>query len=65
MLILHRKCNEQIVIGGNGAWPSFRIVVTVVEIRGNAVRLGIDAPRNISVHRREVQDEIDQEKRNE
>jgi len=65
MLILNRERNQQIVIGSNETSPSFPITVTVVEIRGNAVRLGIDAPRKISVHRREVQDEIDQEKRNE
>ena len=47
MLILSRKCNEQIVIGEN-------IVVTVVAIRGGNVRLGIDAPSSISVHREEV-----------
>jgi len=47
MLILSRKCNEQIVIGDN-------IVVTVVAIRGGNVRLGIEAPPNVSVHREEV-----------
>jgi carbon storage regulator len=47
MLILSRKCNEQIVIGE-------KIVVTVVSIRGGNVRLGIDAPANVSVHREEV-----------
>jgi carbon storage regulator len=47
MLILSRKCNEQIVIGEN-------IVITVVAIRGGNVRLGIDAPTNIAVHREEV-----------
>jgi len=48
MLILSRKCNEQIVIGDN-------IVITVVAIRGGNVRLGIDAPSSVSVHREEVQ----------
>ena len=47
MLILSRKCNEQIVIGDN-------IVVTVVAIRGGNVRLGIEAPTNIAVHREEI-----------
>jgi len=47
MLILSRKCNEQIVIGEN-------IVVTVVAIRGGNVRLGIDAPKDVTVHREEV-----------
>ncbi len=47
MLILARKCNEQIVISEN-------IVITVVAIRGGNVRLGIDAPSSVSVHREEV-----------
>jgi len=47
MLILSRKSNEQIVIGQN-------IVVTVVSISGGHVRLGIAAPREISVHREEI-----------
>lgn len=47
MLILARKCNEQIVIGDN-------VVITVVAIRGGNVRLGIDAPSSVSVHREEV-----------
>lgn len=47
MLILARKCNEQIVIGDN-------VVITVVAIRGGNVRLGIDAPTSVSVHREEV-----------
>jgi carbon storage regulator len=54
MLILTRTLNEQIVIGRE-------IVITVVEIRGNTVRLGVDAPQDVSVHRREVQDLIDRE----
>ncbi len=51
MLVLTRKKNESIVIGEN-------IVVIVVEIRGDKVRLAIDAPREVSVHRREVYDQI-------
>lgn len=51
MLILSRKTNEQIVIGD-------KIVVTVVAVRGGNVRLGIDAPRSVQVHRREVYDAI-------
>ena len=51
MLVLSRKTSESIVICDN-------IVVTVVEIRGDKVRLGIDAPRSVSVHRREVYDAI-------
>ncbi|ADV63940.1 carbon storage regulator, CsrA [Isosphaera pallida ATCC 43644] len=51
MLVLSRKKNESIVIHDG-------IVVTVVEIRGDKVRLGIEAPKNVSVHRREVYDAI-------
>jgi carbon storage regulator len=51
MLVLSRKTNESIVIGEN-------IVVMVVEIRGDKVRLGIEAPMAVSVHRREVYDQI-------
>jgi len=47
MLVLSRKKNESVVIGD-------AIVVTVVEIRGDKVRLGIQAPREISIHRQEV-----------
>ena len=51
MLVLSRKRNEQIVINDN-------IVVTVVDIRGDKVRLGIEAPTDIPVHRQEVHDAI-------
>ena len=47
MLILTRRVNEQIRIGDD-------IVLTVIEIRGNQVRIGITAPKNVSVHRQEV-----------
>jgi carbon storage regulator len=47
MLVLSRKKNESIVIDDN-------IVVTVVEIRGDKVRLGIQAPKEVPVHRSEV-----------
>lgn len=58
MLILSRAKNEEIVIGGN-------IVVTVVGIGGGDVRLGITAPKDVSVHRREVQVKIDAAKEQE
>jgi carbon storage regulator len=48
MLVLSRKLNESIVIN-NG-----EIVITLVEVRGEKVRLGVEAPRHISVHRQEV-----------
>jgi carbon storage regulator len=51
MLVLSRKKGEQIVINEN-------IVVTVVDVRGDKVRLGIEAPRDVSVHRQEVADKV-------
>lgn len=55
MLVLSRKKNESIVIDD-------RIVLTVVEIRGDKVRLGIEAPREVPVHRKEIFDMINGEK---
>ncbi|MCH2210150.1 MAG: carbon storage regulator CsrA [Fuerstiella sp.] len=51
MLVLSRKKNESIVINDD-------VVVTIVDIRGDKVRLGIEAPRDIPVHRQEVLDAI-------
>jgi carbon storage regulator len=51
MLVLSRKKNESIVINND-------ITITVVEIRGDKVRLGIVAPKTVPVHRQEVFDEI-------
>jgi carbon storage regulator len=51
MLVLSRKKNESIVINSD-------IVITIAEIRGDKVRLGIEAPKEVSVHRREVYDAI-------
>ena len=47
MLVLSRKRSESIVIDGS-------IVITVVEIRGDKVRLGIEAPREVPIHRQEI-----------
>ena len=47
MLVLSRKKNESIVVNDS-------IVITVIEIRGDKVRLGIDAPREVPIHRSEV-----------
>ena len=55
MLVLSRRRDESIIIGDN-------IVVTIVDIRGDKVRLGIDAPSEIPVHRREVYEAIQREK---
>lgn len=56
MLVLSRQRDETIMIGDN-------IEVTVVDIRGDKVRLGITAPKEISVHRKEVYDAIRRENR--
>ena len=58
MLVLSRKQDQRIVIGDN-------IVVTVVEIRGDRVRLGIEAPTEVPVHRREIYEAIQRQKRQE
>ena len=51
MLVLSRKKNESIVINND-------IIITVVEIRGDKVRLGIIAPKDVPVHRQEIFDAI-------
>ena len=59
MLVLSRGKNESIVINDD-------ITVVVIEIRGDKVRLGIEAPKEVPVHRREVWDAIHrQEKKDE
>ena len=47
MLVLTRRANQSIVIGSD-------VTVTVLEIRGDQIRLGITAPRDVTVHREEV-----------
>ena len=51
MLVLSRKKNESIVINDN-------ITIVVVEVRGDKVRLGIEAPKEIPVHRKEIYNAI-------
>lgn len=52
MLVLTRRAHESIMIGAD-------IVVTILEVRGDQVRVGIDAPRSVSVHREEVFRELE------
>ena len=54
MLVLSRKKDEKIIIGDN-------ITLMVIEIRGDKVRLGIEAPKEVSVHRQEVYEAIKRE----
>ena len=66
MLVLSRKKDESIMVGDN-------IKLTIIEIRGDKVRIGIEAPRDVTVHREEIykivkkekaeQDEIDAERK--
>jgi len=55
MLIITRKPGESIVIGDD-------IVIRCMEVRGNQVRYGIDAPKSVTVHRQEIYDRIQDEK---
>jgi len=54
MLILSRKVNEKVVIGDD-------ITVSIIEVRGDQVRIGIDAPKKVKVFRQEVFDAIREE----
>lgn len=54
MLVLTRRVGESIVIGND-------IVVTVLEVRGDQVRIGVDAPRSLAVHREEVYAQVQRE----
>lgn len=53
MLILTRKVGESLVIDNH-------ITVTVLDVKGNQIRLGINAPKEISIHREEIQERIQQ-----
>ena len=55
MLVLSRRKNESIIIGDN-------VTITICDVRGDKVRLGITAPRSVSVHREEVYRAIQEER---
>ena len=55
MLVLSRKKNESIIINDN-------VVVTIVDIKGDRVRLGFEAPKEVTIHRREVFEAIKRSK---
>lgn len=59
MLVLARKCGEAIVI------PEANVVITILEKHGDRIRIGIDAPSHLEVHRREVWERIQAERSNE
>jgi len=56
MLVLSRQRDQSIIIGDN-------VVITVVDVRGDKVKLGIEAPKEIPVHRQEVYEAIQRENR--
>ncbi|MBX7134285.1 MAG: carbon storage regulator CsrA [Fimbriimonadaceae bacterium] len=56
MLVLTRKLNQSIIIGDD-------VEVVVLEVRGEQVRLGIRAPKTVTVHRKEIYDQIQEENR--
>lgn len=56
MLVLTRKTDQSIMVGSD-------IEITILEVRGEQVRIGIRAPRNVTVHRKEVFEQISQENR--
>ena len=55
MLILTRKVGESLMIGDE-------VTITVLGVKGNQVRIGVDAPKDVSVHREEIYERIQQER---
>ncbi len=58
MLVLTRQRGEKIMVDDN-------IIITIIEVRGDRVRIGIEAPRDVSVHREEIYNEIQRDNQRE
>ena len=58
MLVLTRQRGERIMVDDN-------IIITIIEVRGDRVRIGIEAPRDVSVHREEIYNEIQRDNQRE
>ncbi len=58
MLILTRRVGETLMVGDD-------VTVTVLGVKGNQVRIGVNAPKDVSVHREEIYERIQKEKKNE
>jgi len=56
MLVLSRRAGESIVIGND-------VVITILEVRGGQIRVGVDAPRSLAVHRAEIYEQVMAENR--
>jgi carbon storage regulator len=56
MLVLSRRPGESVVVGDN-------VTITVLEVRGDVIRLGIDAPRSVAVHRAELLEQLESSNR--
>ena len=56
MLVLSRRAGESVVVGDN-------VTITILEVRGDVVRVGIDAPRSVAVHRAELLQELESSNR--
>ncbi|SFJ28127.1 MULTISPECIES: carbon storage regulator CsrA [Nocardioides] len=56
MLVLSRRAGESVVVGDN-------VTITILEVRGDVVRVGIDAPRSVAVHRAELLEALESSNR--
>jgi len=62
MLVLSRQKDESLIIAQTGTDHDFEVEITIVDVRGDKVRLGINAPRHLTVHRKEIWEAIQRER---